>query len=209
MESVNLSPLVLFTQAGIVGKSVIIILGLASLLCWVQIVEGCISLVRLGGAIAATRKGRASRLFGAIVEAGKSELAHRFDGESVGEVRARVIEAMNRTARSLISRLEGGLPNLAVVASVSPFVGLLGTVWGIMASFSAIADSNDTSLAVVAPGIAEALATTAIGLIAAIPASIAYSRLGASFAAKAQDVAALIEEQSLALMRRETSEGDK
>jgi biopolymer transport protein ExbB/TolQ len=84
---------------------------------------------------------------------------------------------------------------------VAPFVGLLGTVWGIMVSFTAIAASNDTSLAVVAPGIAEALATTAFGLVAAIPASIAYSRLGSAFAAASQDVAGFIEETSVALMR--------
>ena len=105
----------------------------------------------------------------------------------------------------LMARLEGGLPNLAVIASVAPFVGLFGTVWGIMVAFTAIADSNDTSLAVVAPGIAEALATTAFGLVAAIPASIAYSRLGASFAAKAMDLTNFIEEKSLAILRADAS----
>ena len=72
-----------------------------------------------------------------------------------------------------------------------------------MVSFTAIADNNDTSLAVVAPGIAEALATTAFGLAAAIPASIAYSRLGSAFAAKAQDVSHFIEEKALAMLREE------
>ena len=108
----------------------------------------------------------------------------------------------------LMARLEGGLPNLAVIASVAPFVGLFGTVWGIMVAFTAIADSNDTSLAVVAPGIAEALATTAFGLVAAIPASIAYSRLGAAFAAKGQDLSNFIEEKSLAILRAPASRRD-
>jgi biopolymer transport protein ExbB/TolQ len=76
-----------------------------------------------------------------------------------------------------------------------------------MVAFTAIADSNDTSLAVVAPGIAEALATTAFGLVAAIPASIAYSRLGASFAAKGQDLANFIEEKSLSLLRANARRG--
>lgn len=208
MESVNLSPVVLFTQAGVVGKAVIMILGVASLLCWAQIVEGFVSLARLGAAVRATRKGQPSPLFSPVLEAGLAERGAPFENESVSEIRGRIVEAMSRQARSMISRLEGGLPNLAVVASVAPFVGLLGTVWGIMVSFAAIAESNDTSLAVVAPGIAEALATTAFGLIAAIPASIFYSRLGSSFAAKSQEVASLIEEQALAMMRGQTN-GEK
>ncbi len=104
---------------------------------------------------------------------------------------------MNRRARNVIAQLDGGLANLAVISSVSPFVGLFGTVWGIMASFSAIAQAKDTSLAVVAPGIAEALATTAIGLAAAIPAAIGYNRLGSAITAKAQELSGLIEERSL------------
>src|SRR5437879_3246118 len=102
---------------------------------------------------------------------------------------------MNRKARSVIGSVEGGLANLAVIPSVAPFVGLFGTVWRIMASFSAIAEARDTSLAVVAPGIAEALATTAIGLVAAIPASIGYTRIGAAIAGAAHELAGLIEEK--------------
>ena len=81
-----------------------------------------------------------------------------------------------------MARAEGGLSNLAVIASAAPFVGLFGTVWGIMSSFASIAGANDTSLAVVAPGIAEALAATAYGLAAAIPAAVGYNRIGAAFA---------------------------
>ena len=75
-----------------------------------------------------------------------------------------------------LDRLGDRLNILATVGSVAPFVGLFGTVWGIMRAFTAIADANNTSLAVVAPGIAEALFATAIGLFAAIPAVIAYNR---------------------------------
>ena len=78
--------------------------------------------------------------------------------------------------------------NLAVISSVSPFVGLFGTVWGIMGSFAGIAAAKDTSLAVVAPGIAEALAATAYGLAAAIPAAIGYNRLVAAFSRLGQIV---------------------
>ena len=89
---------------------------------------------------------------------------------------------------------------LAIIASVSPFIGLLGTVWGIMASFIGIADSRDTSLAVVAPGIAEALAATAYGLAAAIPASIGYNKLAASIGRTMQMFGDVIEEHAEQLM---------
>jgi biopolymer transport protein ExbB/TolQ len=79
-----------------------------------------------------------------------------------------------------LKRLEAGLSLLATVGSTAPFVGLFGTVWGIMNSFTSIAASKDTSLAVVAPGIAEALLATAFGLVAAIPAVIAYNKLATS-----------------------------
>ena len=84
---------------------------------------------------------------------------------------------MSAALAAELDRLGDRLNILATVGSVAPFVGLFGTVWGIMRSFTAIAGSNNTSLAVVAPGIAEALFATAIGLFAAIPAVIAYNRL--------------------------------
>ena len=202
MESLSLSPVGLFLQAGPVGKTVIILLGIASVWCWYQIFDGCIGLVRLGGSLKRARNSRGGGLLDGVIRAGVSARQERFADETTGDVRQRMIEAMNREARRVIANIEGGLPNLAVIASVAPFVGLFGTVWGIMASFTAIADANDTSLAVVAPGIAEALATTAFGLAAAIPASIAYSRLGSAFSAKAVDVSNFIEEEALALLRR-------
>ena len=75
-----------------------------------------------------------------------------------------------------LTKLERRVPFLATTASITPFIGLFGTVWGIMSSFQSIAASKNTSLAVVAPGIAEALFATAIGLFAAIPAVIGYNR---------------------------------
>ena len=94
------------------------------------------------------------------------------------------------------------MPNLAVISSVAPFVGLFGTVWGIMSSFAAIGQAQDTSLATVAPGIAESLAATAYGLAAAIPASIGYNRIGAAYGRLGQDMASFIEERALALLAR-------
>lgn len=89
----------------------------------------------------------------------------------------RIITAMNLSRNREIEELDKKLGFLATVGSVSPFIGLFGTVWGIMHSFQSIAVSKNTSLAVVAPGIAEALLATAIGLIAAIPATVFYNYL--------------------------------
>jgi biopolymer transport protein ExbB/TolQ len=96
-------------------------------------------------------------------------------------------------------RLERGLPALAMIATAAPFIGLFGTVWGIMSSFMGIAEAQDTSLAVVAPGIAEALAATAIGLVAAIPASLGYNRLAAVLGHAGQRLRHHVEGRAVAL----------
>ncbi|MGF1477713.1 MAG: protein TolQ [Geminicoccaceae bacterium] len=88
----------------------------------------------------------------------------------------RIAKVMSLTSDREIARLDRNLGTLATIGSVAPFVGLFGTVWGIMNSFQSIAVTKNTTLAVVAPGIAEALLATALGLIAAIPAVIAYNR---------------------------------
>ncbi|HEX4299699.1 MAG TPA: MotA/TolQ/ExbB proton channel family protein [Gammaproteobacteria bacterium] len=96
--------------------------------------------------------------------------------ESLGEERERVERSMRNELAYEVRRMEKRLPFLATVGSAAPFIGLFGTVWGIMNSFTAIAQSHDTSLAVVAPGIAQALIGTAFGLAAAIPAVMAYNK---------------------------------
>ena len=96
---------------------------------------------------------------------------------SAAGTRERLASRMSAAVAAELDRLGERLNILATVGSVAPFVGLFGTVWGIMRAFTAIAGANNTSLAVVAPGIAEALFATAIGLFAAIPAVIAYNRL--------------------------------
>jgi biopolymer transport protein ExbB/TolQ len=101
-------------------------------------------------------------------------------GESQSELRDRTERAMRDALKSELRRLEVGLPFLATVGSAAPFIGLFGTVWGIVHSFTAIAQQKDTSLAVVAPGIAEALVATALGLAAAIPAVMAYNQISVS-----------------------------
>ena len=104
------------------------------------------------------------------------------------------LELLSKAYGVEVPRLEVGLPLLATIGSAAPFVGLFGTVWGIVNSFTAIAQQKDTSLAVVAPGIAEALIATAIGLAAAIPAVVAYNQISVSLGrAYARGNAAILE----------------
>jgi biopolymer transport protein ExbB/TolQ len=98
-------------------------------------------------------------------------------GETPVERRDRIERAMRLALNAELRRLEVRLPFLATLGSAAPFIGLFGTVWGIMRSFEGIAAANNTSLAVVAPGIAEALFATAMGLAAAIPAVVAYNKI--------------------------------
>ena len=102
---------------------------------------------------------------------------------ALGGIQLRVEKVMDVTISREMERLDRRLLFLATVGSTAPFVGLFGTVWGIMTSFQAIAASKNTSLAVVAPGIAEALFATALGLLAAIPAVIFYNKFAARLVA--------------------------
>lgn len=124
----------------------------------------------------------------------------RRDGTALQRAR----RMMDATARRELEALEAWLPVLATTGSVGPFVGLLGTVWGIMTSFQSIGASKNTSLAVVAPGIAEALFATAIGLFAAIPAVIAYNKLSGSLGRYAGRVETFIDEFLTVLERQAT-----
>jgi biopolymer transport protein TolQ len=100
------------------------------------------------------------------------------------------------------ARLEDGLGSLAIVATASPFIGLFGTVWGIMNAFQSIAIQKNTSLAIVAPSIAQALFATAIGLIAAIPAYIAYNKFSTDAAKYAGRLEGFADDLSTAIQRR-------
>lgn len=117
----------------------------------------------------------------AMEELGKSNLAKVKNADSLRiGVKLRISKAMLITKNRSIEELESRLGFLATVGSTAPFIGLFGTVWGIMNSFTSIAATKTTTLAVVAPGIAEALFATAIGLVAAIPAVIAYNKFSSS-----------------------------
>lgn len=125
-----------------------------------------------------------------------------------GSALQRVRRMMDATARRELEAQEAWLPLLATVGSTSPYVGLLGTVWGIMTSFQSIGVSKNTSLAVVAPGIAEALFATAIGLFAAIPAVIFYNKLNGSLGRYATRVDTFIDE-FLTVLERQTQRASR
>lgn len=203
MQGGEISPIELFMQAGPVVKAVIAILLAASLWCWIIIFEALWTLSRLRRAIKSegTGKGGMAELIGKIFSAGREEAFEAQASVAEADRRSAVTAAMRRRAQELVESCQRGLPNLAVIASVAPFVGLFGTVWGIMTSFAGIAAAKDTSLAVVAPGIAEALAATAIGLAAAIPAAFAYNRLAAAFGTTARTLNRLIEDYGTRLAR--------
>lgn len=189
-----MSPVALFMQADIVVKSVMIGLILASIWTWAIIIGHYLKMRRVAHGnekferdfwkaedIDRFYDARGSedlpsaKIFSAgILEWRRSTAGSRVDKDGT---RARLATSMSSALAAEIDRLAGRLNILATVGSVAPFVGLFGTVWGIMRSFNDIAGANNTSLAIVAPGIAEALFATALGLFAAIPAVIAYNRM--------------------------------
>jgi TolQ protein len=182
----DLSFLGLFLQADPIVKAVMILLVLASLGCWTIVVEKLLRFrnvrrqARVFEMSARSGEGfhpQSPGTIGRIITAGQQAYRDQDPSESRAERRERIERAMRATLSADMRQLQVGLPFLATTGSAAPFIGLFGTVWGIMNSFSAIAASQDTSLSVVAPGIAEALFATAIGLVAAIPAVIAYNKL--------------------------------
>ena len=146
---------------------------------------------------------------GAVLRAGVEEWQAPPTGvhESLGEQRERVERAMRNELAGEMRRMELRLPFLATVGSAAPFIGLFGTVWGIMNSFTAIAQSHDTSLAVVAPGIAQALIGTAAGLAAAIPAVMAYNKFATEFGLYAGRMQTLISTCGGRMVKQSRAEG--
>jgi biopolymer transport protein ExbB/TolQ len=176
----------LFHHADIVVKSIIIGLLAASVVCWAMAFEKFVRVWMVNREIRALErsgkseslpKGRPSSLIGSVGEAARTEWGEASSDATTGEVRDRLEIAMRAAVKRKLKSIEKGLPFLATLGSAAPFIGLFGTVWGIMNSFTAIAQQKDTSLAVVAPGIAEALFATAVGLAAAIPAVIFYNQI--------------------------------
>lgn len=191
-DAATLSPIALFLQADWVVKGVMIGLLAASIYVWAVIFTHGRS---VGKQMRASERferdfwragnldkfydenGREELPSAKILAAGISEWRRSTAGKTVDRdgTRERLGIAMNAAIAGEVDKLAEKIGTLATIGSVAPFVGLFGTVWGIMRSFTAIAAENNSSLAVVAPGIAEALFATAIGLFAAIPAVIAYN----------------------------------
>jgi len=194
-QTIDFSLLALFWRATIVVKIVMIILILASFWSWSIIFQKFINfriarsntnrfesafwsgdpLDELYEKIKDKPRGSAERIFVAgMMEWGRSQ---RSDGQMIPGAPSRMERIMDVAIVREHEKLNRGLTFLATVGSIAPFVGLFGTVWGIKNAFEEIAISQSTNLAVVAPGIAEALVATALGLLAAIPAVVFYNKL--------------------------------
>jgi len=179
----------LFLRADIIVKSVILILILCSVYSWAIIFEkykhfklinetsdqfeknflNSSSIKELFGKVSKTSADPMTTVF-------RSGATFLVENKSTSQLSEKLKRVMDVAIEKEIEKYESKLNFLATVGSVAPFIGLFGTVWGIMNSFQSIAISRNTSLAIVAPGIAEALFATALGLLAAIPAVVAYNK---------------------------------
>lgn len=196
-QEIDFSMWALFARATLTVKLVVLLLILSSFWSWSIIFQKAIlyraarreadafdrvfwsgePLEDLFDEIGSTPDGRSERVFAAgMIEWKRS---HRTDGALIAGAHARIDRSMDVAIAKETDELQKGLPILATIGSTAPFVGLFGTVWGIMNAFVEIAAQQNTNLAVVAPGIAEALMATALGLLAAIPAVIFYNKYSA------------------------------
>lgn len=191
----ELSMFALFLQADWVVKSVMIGLLLASVACWAVIFSKLAAYAHARremkafdrifasgeplGAIYQRIKDKPRHGLGALFAAAMEEWngSHADNAANPAGLQARLRIVLDTTIVEQTERLDRNLSLLATTGNAAPFIGLFGTVWGIMNSFTAIAAAESTSLSVVAPGIAEALFATALGLLAAIPAVIAFNKL--------------------------------
>ncbi|WP_270728046.1 protein TolQ [Shimia sp. Alg240-R146] len=195
--AVDFSMWALFARATLTVKLVMVMLIVASFWSWSVIIQKHIMyrkarreaaqfdrafwsgepLDKLFEELGPEPEGRSARVFAAgMVEWQRS---HRQDGELIANATSRIDRSMDVAIAKEADEMQHGLPILATVGSTAPFVGLFGTVWGIMNAFIEIAAQQNTNLAVVAPGIAEALLATGLGLLAAIPAVVFYNKLSA------------------------------
>ncbi|HEY7990636.1 MAG TPA: protein TolQ [Stellaceae bacterium] len=220
----DLSIVTLFLQADLVVKLVCVLLLLASFWSWAVIFDKLTKLRRLrrdaesfeetfwsGGSLddLYDRIGQRpadpmSAVFAAAMREWRRTAARGrvpSTGTKTG-LQERIERVMQVTLGREMDRLERFMPFLATVGSTAPFVGLFGTVWGIMNSFQSIAAAKNTSLAVVAPGIAESLFATALGLVAAIPAVIAYNKFSTDFSRYAGRLEGFATEFSAILSRQ-------
>ncbi len=186
----------LLANADPVVKGVMLILVIASLICWTIAVEKLMQILAFSRQVSALERAGAGRSDASdwLVDRMRrvADAEPVASGETQAEFSARLERSLQIEQTAQLQRLQSGLPFLATVGSTAPFVGLFGTVWGIMRSFTGIAAAKDTSLAVVAPGIAEALFATAVGLAAAIPAVIFYNQANVSLSRVAERMSAAV-----------------
>lgn len=213
----------LIMQAGLVVKIIMVGLMLASVWVWAIIIEKLIRLRKLraqaakfeeafwsGGSledlydrIADSPRDPMSAIFVSAMREWRRSNARGVRGDTMrARLQQRLEKSMEITLGREMDRVERYMTFLASVGSTAPFVGLFGTVWGIMASFQSIAATKNTSLAVVAPGIAEALFATAMGLIAAIPAVVAYNKISSDLNRYGNRLEAFVDEFSSILSRQ-------
>jgi biopolymer transport protein TolQ len=210
----------LFWQAHFVVKAVMIGLMLASIWVWAIVIDKTILYARTrrqmdrfeqvfwsGESLEELYRSLSSRpnhSMAALFVAAMREWKRTYEGgaRSLLGLTQRIEKVMNVTIAREVERLERRLLVLATVGSAGPFIGLFGTVWGIMTSFQSIAASKSTSLAVVAPGIAEALFATAMGLVAAIPATIFYNKFANEVNRQTQRMEGFADEFSAILSRQ-------
>jgi biopolymer transport protein TolQ len=214
----------LWNNADWVIKGVMVFLALASLWSWAVIIDKAVRFTTLNAQanrfedkvgsgrpleeIAAETGGDSKQPLPRLLNAALREWREaRTKGVSLGDTHtALLIQRIDRVLDSNIAResqkVEDGLGSLAIVATASPFIGLFGTVWGIMHAFQNIALEKNTSLAVVAPAIAEALFATAIGLAAAIPAYIAYNKFSTDAGKFGARLEGFADDLSTAIQRR-------
>jgi biopolymer transport protein TolQ len=220
LTSSDLSIFTLFWQAHWIVKLVMIGLLAASVWVWAIVLDKTILYRRTRQAMDSfdnafwsgqsleelyrTLSAKPTYSTGALFVAAMREWKRSFEGhaKSFAGLQMRVEKVMSVSIAREIERLEKRLLVLATVGSAGPFIGLFGTVWGIMTSFQSIAASKNTSLAVVAPGIAEALFATAIGLAAAIPATIFYNKFSAEVNKQAQRLEGFADEFAAILSRQ-------
>ncbi|MEY9158893.1 tonB-system energizer ExbB [Bradyrhizobium japonicum] len=186
----ELSPWVMFMSADVIVKAVMIGLAFASLMTWTVLIAKSIELSVASGKLRSALKkisearslaeaqmalGAKQGILPSFLAAALREARMSAGLSSDAGIKERAASSFSEIVRAEARRIRVGMGVLATIGSTSPFVGLFGTVWGIMNSFIGISKSQTTNLAVVAPGIAEALLATAIGLVAAIPAVIIYN----------------------------------
>ena len=211
----------LFMQAHIIVKIVMIGLLIASVWCWGIVIDKYLLFARNKKAmdrfervfwsgqsleelyqVTQTRSNNTTMAALFVAAMREWKRSHERNARSIVGLQTRIEKVLDVTIAREAERMEGGLLVLASVGSAGPFIGLFGTVWGIMTAFQAIAATENANLAVVAPGIAEALFATALGLIAAIPATIFYNKFVSDVARQTTRMEGFADEFSAILSRQ-------